>query len=189
MAQARPKPSWRRRVPRRLWLRRAAADTSGAAAIEFAFIAGFLSLALLNATDLARYLFIRTALENATQAAAQAAWQTCDTLLLPATTNCPGLNAAITSSIQSSALGSQATLNSGSPSEGYYCVNGSGTLVYVSAVSSKPADCSSVGNASSQPGDYITIQTSYSYTPLFPTISVTSSLPTPITTMTLMRLG
>ena len=152
-------------------------------------MAGIFIVALFNTIDVARYLYQRMELENAGQMAAQAAWKACDIAHLPATTNCPGLSAAVTASLQSSSLGAGATQAAGSPNEGYYCVNTSGALAYVSNVSAKPADCSSVGNAAAQPGDYIKIQATYAYSSLFGGISVGSTLASPITTTTLMRLN
>ena len=165
-----------------------ATDTRGTAAIEFSLIAGFVIFALFNTIDFARYFWQKMEFENATQMAAQAAWKTCDTTHLPATTNCPGLNAAVTAAIHSSSLGSSVTLANGSPTEGYYCVNASSALVYVSDVSSKPANCSSVGNASGLPGDYIKVQTTYTFTPLFSGISLGSTLTSPIIDTSIMRL-
>ena len=95
----------------------------------------------------------------------------------------------MTTAVQSTSLGTKVTLQSGSPAEGYYCVNSSNALVYVSSVSSKPANCSSVGMASLQPGDYIKVQTTFTYTPLFKGITVGGLLPTTITSTTYMRLG
>ena len=177
---------WRRQLGRRL--NRAASDVRGVAAIEFSLIAVLLVVALLNTVDVARYFYMTMEVQNAAQIAGQAAWKTCDVSHLPATTNCPGLNHAITGAIQASSLGSGVTLANGSPSEGYYCVNRSGSLVYVSSVSSKPSNCSSVGSASDQPGDYIQVQVSYAYAPLFPGVSVGGTLTTPVTSTALMRL-
>lgn len=163
-------------------------DHRGVAAVEFALVAGVLAMAMLNALDIARYYYERMEVQNATQMGAQAAWSTCDVAKLPASVNCPGLSAAVTAAIQSTSLGASVTLKSGSPAEGYYCLNSANAIVFVSAVSTKPADCSSVGNASGAPVDYIKVETSYAYTPLFKSLSVGSSLPTPITASSLMRL-
>jgi Flp pilus assembly protein TadG len=165
-------------------------DTRGTSAIEFSFFAGMLSLAVLNITDISVYIYKRMEVENATQMGAQAAFKTCDPSngYLPATTSCPGLTTAITNAIQSTSLGSLVTLQSGSPSEGYYCVNSSGSLQYVSAVSQKPADCSAAGMASLQPGDYMRITTSFAYSPMFPGVSVAGAFATPITNTATIRL-
>jgi Flp pilus assembly protein TadG len=165
-------------------------DRRGTSAIEFSFFAGLLSLGLLNMTDISRYLYQRMELENATEMGAQAVWKLCDPFkgYTPATTNCPGLTTTVTNAVQTTSLGTDVSLQSGSPAEGYYCVNSSGTLQYVSAVSSKPADCSAAGMSNLQPGDYIQVTTSFAYKPLFPGVTVASTFVTPIIRTTMMRL-
>ena len=133
------------------------ADQRGVSAIEFAFFAGLLSFGLINTADLSTYIYKRLELENATQMGAQAAWKTCDLQHIPATTNCPGLLTAITNAVHSTSLGTQVSLQTGSPSEGYYCLNSSNTLQYVSDVGTKPADCSAAGMPNLKPVDYIKI--------------------------------
>jgi len=185
----------RRPSPRRLALKVAGrtkaiwTDQRGVAAIEFGIFAIFLSLAFVNVTDVSIYIYQRMQAENATQVAAQAAWKTCDLSQLPATTNCAGLATAIQNAVGSTSLGTRVSLISGSPSEGYYCVNSSNALQYVSDVSSKPSDCTAAGMPSLQPGDYIQVQTTFPYAPLFPGLSVTSTFSTPINTTAMMRLG
>jgi len=185
----------RRPSPRKLALKFAGrtkaiwADQRGVAAIEFGFFAIFLSLALVNVTDVSIYIYQRMQAENATQVAAQAAWKACDLSQLPATTNCSGLATAVQNALGSTSLGTRVSLISGSPSEGYYCVNLANGLQYVSDVSSKPADCTAAGMPSLQPGDYIQVQTTFPYAPLFPGLSVTSTFATPINRTAIMRLG
>jgi Flp pilus assembly protein TadG len=164
-------------------------DRRGVAAIEFAIFASLISIGMLNVTDIAVYVYQRMQVEYATQAGAQAAWHACDINHLPATTKCSGLNTAVQNAVQSTSLGTHVTLQSGSPSEGYYCVNSSNALQYVSDVSSKPTDCSSVGSPGLQPGDYVQISTTFAYAPMFAGITVTSTFTTPITRTALMRLG
>jgi Flp pilus assembly protein TadG len=165
-------------------------DQRGASAIEFSFFVGLLAFGLLNTADISIYIYKRMQLENATEMGVQAAWKTCDPFKgqLPATTNCPGLTTAITNAVQSTSLGTKVSLQSGSPAEGYYCLNSSGTLVYVSAVSSKPADCSAVNVANEKPVDYIQITTTFSYAPLFPGLTVANLFPTPVIKTSMMRL-
>ena len=166
-------------------------DQRGVSAIEFSFFAGLLSFAMLNTADVSIYIYKRMELENATQMGAQAAWKTCDPLkgYLPATTSCPGLTTAITNAVQSTSLGTKVSLQSGSPAEGYYCVDSSGKLQKLSPVtSSKPTNCSAVGMASLQPADYIEITTTFAYAPLFPGITVAGVFATPITKTALMRM-
>ena len=164
-------------------------DQQGVSAIEFSFFAGLLSLGMLNTADVSIYIYQRMELENAAQMGSQAAWKTCDTAHLPATTNCSGLMTAVTNAAQSTSLGTQVSLQSGSPAEGYYCVNSSGALQYVGAVTSpEPTDCSAAGMTNLKPADYIKITTAFSYAPLFPGITVASAFATPIIKTALMRL-
>src|ERR1700751_499320 len=106
-------------------------DAGGVAAIEFAFFAGLLAVGMLNVTDIAVYVYQRMQVEYATQAAVQAAWKTCGTNQLPATKNCSSLNTALQAAVQSTSLGTGVSLQSGSPSEGYYCATSSNTLQYM----------------------------------------------------------
>jgi uncharacterized membrane protein len=167
-------------------------DTHGTAAIEFALSAMFLVAGLLNAVDMGFYEYRRMEVENAAEVGAQAAWKTCydQSFMLPATQNCPGLNAAITTAIHSTSLGSAVTLAPGYPVEGYYCASSTGTLQSVGSLSSKPADCSAAGNSNASPGDYIQVEVSFSYAPLFPGVTVMSAWGvTSISTTSWMRLG
>jgi hypothetical protein len=128
--------------------------------------------------------------ENATEVAAQAALKTCGSSnTLPATINCANLLTAVQTAMQSTSLGTAVTLQNGSPSEGYYCVNASGALQFISGVNSKPADCSAAGTPALQPGDYITIATTFTYQPIFARLSVAATFPTPITKTAILRLG
>jgi Flp pilus assembly protein TadG len=168
------------------------ADQRGVAAIEFGIFAPLLFLALVNVVDVTIYLYQRMQVQNATEVAAQAAWKTCDLTALPPTTDCSTLAASVTAvqnALASTSLGTAVSLVSGSPSVGYYCVNSSNALQYVSAISSKPADCTAAGTPSLQPGYYIQVQTTYTYTPIFPGMSISGTFPTPINSASLMRLG
>jgi Flp pilus assembly pilin Flp len=170
-------------------VRALANECRGVAAIEFALIVPVLTAGIINAADVAIYLIDRLQVENATEMGAQVAWQTCDLTHIPATTKCNGLNSAVTGAIQHTALGSHITLRGGSPSEGYYCVNASGSLQYVSDVSNKPSDCSAAGAPGNLPADYIKVDTTYTYAPLFPGFSVANLFQTPITRTAWMRMG
>jgi hypothetical protein len=170
-------------------VRRGALADEGLATIEFGFIASFLAVAVLNVADLAMFSYQKLEANNATQMGAQAVWSTCDLNHIPATVKCSGMNDAITRSIQSTSLGTAVSLSSGYPSEGYYCVNSTGSLQRMSDVSSPPADCTAAGSSTTGPSDYVVIQTSYTYTPLFTGISVGSLLPSSIVTTSWVRLG
>jgi Flp pilus assembly protein TadG len=167
-------------------------DTSGVAAVEFAIATMLLVVGVLNAVDFGYYMYQRIEVENAAEVGAQAAWKTCydQSSMLPATEYCPGLDAAITTAIQSTSLGTAVSLVSGYPSEGYYCVNSSGALQLVaSAQSTEPANCSAVGDSSISPGDYIQVAVTYNYTPLFSISVIGGSSIRSITMTSWMRLG
>ena len=163
-------------------------DQRGTSAIEFSLFAGLLSLGLLNTADVSIYIYQRMELENAAQMGALVAWKTCDTKHLPAMTSCTELNTKVTSAVQSTSLGTRVSLQSGSLTEGYYCLNSSNALQYVSDITSKPTDCSAAGMASLQPSDYIQLTATFAYAPLFSGITVAGLFTTPITKTALMRL-
>jgi len=169
-------------------LRRWQSDASGLAAIEFAFIAGFLSIAVLNVADIAQFYFAKIQVQNATQMGVQAAWATCDLNHLPVTTRCPAMNAAVTAAVQSTSLGNKVTLTAGYPSDAYYCVNTTGGLQKVSEYDAPPNNCSAAGNAGTTPAEYVQVQTSYTYAPLFTGLTILTFLPTKITSLAWVRL-
>jgi Flp pilus assembly protein TadG len=170
--------------------RAAWADERGIAAVEFSIFSILLFTSLANVTDVSIYIYQRMQVENATEVGAQAALKTCgNASSLPATINCANLLTAVTTAMQSTSLGAAVTLQAGSPSEGYYCIDGAGALQRISNVASKPADCSAAGTPALQPGDYITIATTFTYTPIFARLSVASAFPTPITKSAILRLG
>jgi Flp pilus assembly protein TadG len=174
-------------------LRLFGADLGGVAAIDFALTSLMLVLGVLNAVDVGLYIYRRMEIENASEMGAQAAWKTCNdqSSMLPATQKCSGLNSAITTAVQSTSLGSAVSLASGYPTEGYYCVNSSNVLQLVGSVSSsEPANCSDAGNANASPGDYIQVQVTYPYKPLFARLSVMGALGiSSITKTSWMRMG
>jgi Flp pilus assembly protein TadG len=165
-------------------------DTRGVAAIEMALAGMMLVLAVLNVVDVGAYAYKKMQVTNAAQVGAQTAWYICNnSSMLPATQKCSGLNAAITTAIQSTSLSTAVTLASGYPQEGYYCVNGSGVLQAVGSLASPPADCSAAGNANAAPADYIQVAATYSYSPVFPNLTVMGALQiSSITQTSWMRL-
>ena len=167
-------------------------DERGASALEFAIFAGMLAFGLLNTADISIYIYKRMQVENATEMAAQAAWKACDPPkgYLTATLSCPNLTTLMTQAAQSTGLGNQVTIATGSPQEGFYCLNDAGALQHIANASlNPPADCSSTGLPGQQPGDYIQVTTSFSYAPLFPGVTVAGVFPTPIMRTSMMRLN
>jgi Flp pilus assembly protein TadG len=155
----------------RLWR-----DTRGVAAVEFALGTLMLAVGLLNVADIGLYTYSTMEVDYAAQMGAMTALKKCNTTsLLPATQNCSGLSAAITTAIQSTTLGTAVTLAAGSPSENYYCINTSNALVVEGTLASPPSDCTAAGEPTYRPGDYLLVQVSYSYSPLFAGVSVMSA--------------
>ena len=143
--------AFRRFARVRSFARQFSHDRAGLAAIEFGFIATFLAFAGLNAADLAIYERDRLQVENAAQMGAQAAFVQCPLVDVPATINCPTMNASVSNAVQSTGLGASVSLADGYPSEGMYCVDSTGVLVYVSDVYNRPNDCTNVGTPSNVP--------------------------------------
>jgi len=175
--------------------RRYRSEQRGAAAAEFALVLTLLTIPILNVVDFAIYAWDRMQTDNAAQMAVQAAWATCTTSAnLPATpnsnANCPNMPAAVTTAVQSTSLGNSVSVTA--TVENYRCINTAGNLVVVGTFpGTKPADCSGAtggGSANDKPGDYIQITASYTYTPIFPGVSIVASLPA-INRVAWMRLG
>jgi Flp pilus assembly protein TadG len=178
----------------------------GAAAVEFAIMLSMLTAALPSAVDLGIYAYDNMQVRNSAQMGVQAVWALCATTFgLPATdtTACPNAQTALDNAVARTSLGSAVTVSS--VTEGYYCTDANGALANASGtktgnfttaldasseVPTAPTTCSSVTNSeTSAPGDYISATVSYTYTPVFPNISVASLLGTTITSTARMRLG
>src|SRR5438270_10752168 len=85
-------------------------DCRGLAAIEFGLIASFLAFAALNMADLAIYSRDRLQVENAAAMGTQAAFNACPLAQVPATSNCPTLNSAVTTAVHSTGLANAVSL-------------------------------------------------------------------------------
>lgn len=144
-------------------------------------------VALLNVGELGRYAYVSMEASTATQAGAAAALATCDVAHVPATSNCAGLNSAVTTALRGTSLGSNVAL-SGQLTEGYYCLNNSLALAYMSGPTTPPADCSAVNNPTGVPALYLTVATAYTYTPMFPGLTVVDALPHQLSHTAWMRM-
>jgi Flp pilus assembly protein TadG len=144
-------------------------DERGVAAIEMAAVAGFFIIGAMNVTDVGRYAYLTSEVNAAAQGGAQAALVACDVAHTPATVNCPGLTAAVTTAIQSTGLGDNVTLD-GQITEAYYCLDTSSTLQLAGPASSKPSDCSGVPKAAAgaTPTLYLQVPVTYTFQPIFP---------------------
>jgi Flp pilus assembly pilin Flp len=168
-------------------LRRLRRDRRGVAAVEMALVTGVFCVAIFNAVEVGRYAYILMEAGQATQAGVQAAYVACDSNHLPATENCPALDSAVTTAIQSTTLGARISLD-GPLSEGWYCLNAADALVLVGAVDAKPADCSGVNQAALAPALYLKVATTYSFTPIFNGLTIGSTLPSAIRKTAWMRM-
>jgi Flp pilus assembly protein TadG len=146
-------------------------DASGAAAVEFVIWMVALTPILLNVTDLSIYLSRGTQVGNAAQVAAQAAWAHCST---PPTSSCTNFDTYIANAISNgSSLRTAVTEPSGQRAEGYYCPD----PVTKALVSNGGSSTCPSGEKA---GYYFKLRVSYTYTPVFPAISIISLLPNPI---------
>ncbi|WP_165938464.1 TadE/TadG family type IV pilus assembly protein [Parafrankia sp. BMG5.11] len=167
-------------------------DKSGAAAAELALILPAFAFILLNVVDLSVYLYSKMQVDLAAQEAVGAARVLCDTdAELPATqgANCPALTATMLAAAQSTSLGSNVSL--GTPAEAFYCTTSGGVLTQVAAIGATvPANCSAVVTGSTaSPGNYIAVEASYPFSPVFPGASVAAFLPKRITRTAWLRLA
>lgn len=168
-------------------------DERASAAAELALILPALAFVILNVVDFSVYLYSRMQVDLAAQEAVGAArvLSADDTVCaLPATkgSNCPTLNATMTSAAQTTSLGSNVTI--GTPDEAYFCATTGGELAQVASVDATvPDDCSAtVSGSTATPGDYISVTASYNFSPVFPGASIASVLPSTITRTAWMRL-
>jgi|SRR5579863_4242340 len=165
-----------------------AGNSRGAATVEFALIFGILVVVMLNGTEIARWYNSKMELDNATEMAVQAVTTTCDSTHLPATTACPTYNTVISTALASTTLGSLVVQTGGSPADSYYCLNASGQLVFLSSIATAQTTCTAAGNANLVPSEYVTIQASYSYTPIFSAVTIGSLLPSSLKSFAMVRL-
>jgi Flp pilus assembly protein TadG len=167
-------------------------DHRGVAGIEFALVAGVLCILLLNVIEVARYAYTVRQVQNAAQIGAQAIWKACDPVKeLPATTQCASLNNVITLAITSTTLGDGVKLQVNSPMEAYYCLSNANALIPDAGISlaNKPTNCNTIAGAQAgQPGDYIRVDVTYDYKPLFLDFTVGKLFGSTISKSTFMRL-
>lgn len=145
---------------------------------------------MLNVVDLAVFTYSKMQVELAAEQAVGIARASCtDAAKLSAGTCGTTYSTQITAAAQQTTLGTDVTL-SGTPAEKYYCADANGTLVLVATPpSAPPANCSAVVSGSTaKPGSYISATTAFTYTPIFPGVSVVSYLTTSIQSTAWMRL-
>ena len=186
------------------WLSHFRKSTRGTAAVEFALWLGVTTTPILGAIDIGGYAYQSMQVDMAAQAAVQSAWHNCNpttatTNPLPAIQNCTGVTTDMQTAAQSSSLGTNVSLSTGNIVEGYYCANGSGGLTLVGSTGTAAASsnmsnggtttCSGViAGSTTPPGDYISVTVTYTFHPLFGSVSVASLLGTTISKTQWLRL-
>jgi hypothetical protein len=170
--------------------------------VEFVLCLPVIAFPLVGMVDLGMFAVQRMQVDAASQDGVAAAWHVCDDATKPAIqANCTGgggdLAAAITAAVQSTSLGTNATL-AATPEVGYYCATEAGALVAVSgtwAISStnppaKPANCSgAVTGSTTAPAQYIQVTVNYTYTPVFGALLASGILPETISRTSWRRLA
>lgn len=174
-------------------------NEKGGSAAETAIWLTAIIVPLLSAADVAFYTYRAMQVGLAAQAGVAAVWQSCDSSTKwPAVQRCTGLTSAITTAVQSTTLGTKVTVASGNPVEGYFCVNASGALVQVGTTATtggtptppSPFTCATViAGSTTKPGDYLRIQTNYTFTATFSAVPVTAFLPATISKTSWIRLN
>jgi Flp pilus assembly protein TadG len=168
-------------------VRRFAADQRGVAAVEAALVGMFLVAATMNVVEVSRYAYETTQVNGAAQAAAQSAIIACDTSKVPATISCPELANAVTAALHGSSLADHVSLNS-AVSERWYCLTNDSTLRDMSAANSKPVNCNDAGLTGGKPALYLKLTATYTYTPIFPGLTIVRTFDTTIRRTAWMRM-
>jgi Flp pilus assembly protein TadG len=176
-------------------------EQNGAAAVEFTLMLGLFTISLPSVVDLGVYAYDNMQVQNSAQMGAQAIWAACSQLPATDSGSCPTAQSALNAAVSRTALGTAVAVPSGGVTEGYYCAGSSGTLVnadtngktgdfttsLTSAVPSPPTSCPS-GSLTTSPGEYIKVNVSFSYSPVFANASVGRLLGTSIQGTAWMRL-
>jgi Flp pilus assembly protein TadG len=171
-------------------IRRLIRHQGGAAAVEMAAVGALFLVASMSAADIGRYAYQTSEVNAAAQAGAQAALVACDVEHTPATINCPELNQAVTTAIQTTGLAQNVTLV-GAITEGYYCLDTNNVLQKAGPASAEPADCSKVANANpdAAPTLYLQVPVTYSFQALFPGLTLAQTFAPTIKRTAWMRMA
>jgi Flp pilus assembly protein TadG len=192
------------KLPRGIF--RYARSNRGAAAVEFALALFLLTIPIMNVVDLAFYAFTWMQTQNAAQMGAQAAFSNCNTSKsLPASVACYQTTSAnnmtlydvVAQGVQETALNGTVKLVSNQVTDGYFCSSSANVLTQVGGlgyayadsgtIGSSPsgsdtaptdiASCSGYQDTTAVPGEYIVVNVTHSYQPIFGLVSVASLLP------------
>ncbi|HWE48073.1 MAG TPA: TadE/TadG family type IV pilus assembly protein [Caulobacteraceae bacterium] len=175
-------------------------EARGAAAAEFTLVALMFAYMMINVGDVGVYVYDKMQVESAAQAAAESVWAQCSPTTNGApgvTFNCSNYTSMITSSAQNTSLGTAVIASvPASPGEGWYCSSkaGSPTLSLVKSIAAKadatptPTCATILATDLTNAGDYLPVQASYTYSPIFPGATVTSLLSKTITQTVWIRV-
>jgi Flp pilus assembly pilin Flp len=168
-------------------LRQFGADERGVAAIEMALVGTLLAGALLNVAEVSRYAYLAMEVNAAAQAGAQAAIVKCNPTETPVTINCPEVDDAIETAITGTSLGERITLKA-PVDEAWYCLTPAGDLQEMGPPDEKPEDCEEAGVPAGRPALYVRLQTTFTYEPMFPGLTIVQSFAETIERSAMMRL-
>lgn len=171
----------------RSW-RRFAADQRGVAAVEMALFGTLVVGALLNVVEIGRYAYMSTQVTSAGQAGAYATLASCPATETPVTTNCNGVEEAVTTAIEGTSLGDAISLD-GSLTEAWYCVDDEGELVEVGQKSeARATNCQEVNSPSDVPGLYVRVRVTCDFEPIFPGLTLAAAFNDKIVRTAWMRV-
>lgn len=162
-------------------------DERGIAAVEMALMGTLLAGALMNVAEVGRYAYTATEVAAASQAGAQVLLTACDTLHTPITLNCPDSQSYVTTAAQGTSLGTNVAITT-PIAEGWYCLKPDGTLKFEANADSKPDDCGDIGAPQQRPEVYVQVKATYTYTPIFPGLTLAQTFPRQISHTAWMRL-
>lgn len=185
-------------IPMRKFARAFRRDHSGSVGAEMAVVGGFLAILIAQILDFGWMAYCSVQVRTAAQAAAAEAASLCqEETDLPATVNCEttqsiNLQDKMEDAANRVSIGDESVprIVISNPSEGYFCHDASANnaLVEVGTLASPPADCTAFGSGE-EPGNYIYVTATYTFTPMFPGLSVAGAIANPITAQGWMRLN
>lgn len=169
------------------WLETFRRDERGVAAVEMGLTGTILLGLMLNGVEVGRYAYTASQVTAASQAAAQAALVQCTPVETPVSTNCPEAAEAMAQALQGTSLGEEVK-RVGNLDEAWYCLDDKGVLTRVADPGSKPSNCTAAGMPAAYPALYLKITAGYTYTPMFPGITLAEKLPAEIQRTAWMRM-
>jgi len=162
-------------------------DTRGVAASEMVLVLPMVAFITLNVVDLATYMYSKMQVDLAAQQAVGVVRQLCTATPAPPGSSCNAeYSTQMTDAAQKTALGAAVTLVGARTKEDRYCADTDGKLELAGA---SDRDCSgAIAGSTAAPGTYLSVQSSYAFSSVFPQASIASLLGSPITSTAWIRL-